>query len=71
MNAAASMVGLRVNWTCAECRRTDTTRQIATFESPNSARVYIDVAPPPGWTVRGDRVYCPAHESIARRRGAA
>ncbi len=68
MSPAASMIGVRVNWTCAECPNTDTTHQIATFESPNSAHVYADLTPPRGWTVKGDRAYCPEHEARARRR---
>jgi hypothetical protein len=66
----ASMIGLRINWVCAECPKSDNTHQIATIEGRTEADVLTRITPPHGWTVREDRAYCPAHESVGRRRVA-
>ncbi len=51
----ASMVGVRLSWTCATCKATANTYQLTRVGDPQ------DVEIPPGWRLDGAYTLCGKH----------
>lgn len=58
---AQSSIGVRANWTCAECKAAATTNQIATVAHTEEQMVGVILDLPAGWKARGQETFCPAH----------
>jgi hypothetical protein len=60
----ASVLGIRASWTCAECRATTVSRQIAAIEHAPDIGVVIVLDLPEGWEAKGHETFCPAHAPV-------
>ena len=59
---AQSSIGIRANWTCAQCPATATTHQIATADEVDERpKAGVILMLPAGWSIRRQETFCPAH----------
>jgi hypothetical protein len=67
----ASTIGVRAHWSCADCEKTETTREIAVpVANPRAGceTAVVILRLPPGWVAAAKETLCPAHAPDARRR---
>jgi len=62
---AQSSIGIRANWTCAECKATVTTHQVANVAHTEEQMVGVILDLPHGWVAKRQEVFCPAHKRRA------